>query len=239
MKYIVGCSFGKDSMATLYLAARKGIKIDEVLYCEVMFDSETSGENPDHRKFIYETAIPRIESWGMPVTVLQSELTYVDCFYHVVRRSKYPELVGKFKGFPLTGRCYVQDRCKARTLDRYKRQFKGNVTQFVGITADEPERLLRLKPNQISLLAEEHLSQSDTFQICEAEGLLSPVYTYTKRGGCWFCPNASDSELLRLMTAYPELWNKLLELGQEEQVATRRFNRKESISEINQRLSAS
>ena len=31
--------------------------------------------------------------------------------------------------------------------------------------------------------------------MCQAEGLLSPLYAFTGRGGCWFCPNASMREL--------------------------------------------
>ena len=238
MKYIVGCSFGKDSMATLYTAVSKGIPIDEVIYCEVMFSSEISGEHPEHRTFIYEQAIPWIQSHGLPVTVLQSEKTYIDCFYHIIKRSKYPGLVGKYKGFPLTGRCYVQDRCKARTLDRYKKKMKQECIQYVGITLDEPLRLEKLKPNQKSLLAMEGLTQEDTYRICEREGLLSPIYNITNRGGCWFCPNSKDRELQHIKSYYPDYWEKLMALGREEDVATRRFNRKETMSELNNRIKA-
>lgn len=237
MKYIVGCSFGKDSCATLFQAAKKGIKIDEAIYCEVMFDETTSGEHPEHRNFIYEHAIPKIESWGIPVRILPSSKTYIDCFYHVVKRSKYPDIVGKYKGFPLTGRCYVQDRCKARTLDKYKKSLTDYI-QYVGITADEPERLKKLKKNQISLLWQDGLTQEDTYKICKTEGLLSPIYEFSNRGGCWFCPNSKDKELLYLKKHYPELWQKLIELGREEKVATRRFNRTDTMAELCQRLDA-
>ena len=33
---------------------------------------------------------------------------------------------------------------------------------------------------------------------CEKAGLLSPVYAFTDRGGCWFCPNAKRAELRHL-----------------------------------------
>lgn len=44
MKYIASCSFGKDSLATVIVALEHGEPLDEVLYCEVMFDEQTSGE---------------------------------------------------------------------------------------------------------------------------------------------------------------------------------------------------
>lgn len=64
MKYMAACSFGKDSIATVILAKEHNEPLDEVVYCEVMFDDEISGEVPEHRQFIYETAKPIFESWG-------------------------------------------------------------------------------------------------------------------------------------------------------------------------------
>ena len=42
-RYVAACSFGKDSMATVILALKHKEPLDEVVYCEVMFDEETSG----------------------------------------------------------------------------------------------------------------------------------------------------------------------------------------------------
>ena len=42
--------------------------------------------------------------------------------------------------------------------------------------------------------------------------LLSPIYDFAPRGGCWFCPNARDCELRHLRNNHKDLWNKLLEL---------------------------
>ena len=55
-KHIASCSFGKDSVATLLLALEHGEPLDEAAYCEVMFDKDISGEVPEHRDFIYDTA---------------------------------------------------------------------------------------------------------------------------------------------------------------------------------------
>ena len=69
--HIASCSFGKDSLATILLALEHGEPLDEAVYCEVMFDKRTSGEVPEHRAFIYETALPRLERLGIPVRVLR------------------------------------------------------------------------------------------------------------------------------------------------------------------------
>lgn len=46
-RYIVGCSFGKDSLATVITAVEHGEPLDEAVYCEVMFDEHISGEVPE------------------------------------------------------------------------------------------------------------------------------------------------------------------------------------------------
>ena len=66
LKHIVSCSFGKDSLATILLALEHGEPLDEAVYCEVMFDKAISGEVPEHRDFIYHTAIPKLERMGVP-----------------------------------------------------------------------------------------------------------------------------------------------------------------------------
>lgn len=53
-RYIASCSGGKDSVATILLAAEKNEPLDEVIYSEVMFDQEISGEVPEHRDFIHQ-----------------------------------------------------------------------------------------------------------------------------------------------------------------------------------------
>ena len=70
LKYIASCSFGKDSIATILLALRYGEPLDEAVYCEVMFDSHISGEVPEHRDFIYGTAIPALERMGVKIRCL-------------------------------------------------------------------------------------------------------------------------------------------------------------------------
>ena len=63
-KHILSCSFGKDSIATALLALQHGEPLDELVYCEVMFSEEISGELPEHNRFIHETAIPYFEQRG-------------------------------------------------------------------------------------------------------------------------------------------------------------------------------
>ena len=207
-KHILSCSFGKDSIATALLALQHGEPLDELVYCEVMFNEEISGELPEHNRFIHETAIPYFEQRGIPTRVLRSEKTYLSCFYHVVTRGKTK---GMLSGFPLSGRCTIQRDCKLPPIKAYQKALPPDTVQYIGIAADEPKRLARLKPGQISLLDKYHVAEPEARSMCAAEELLSPLYDFTKRGGCWFCPNASISELRHLYRYHPELWQLLLD----------------------------
>lgn len=140
-KHILSCSFGKDSIATALLALQHGEPLDELVYCEVMFSEEISGELPEHNRFIHETAIPYFEQRGIPTRVLRSEKTYLSCFYHVVTRGKTK---GMLSGFPLSGRCTIQRDCKLPPIKAYQKALPPDTVQYIGIAADEPKRLARL-----------------------------------------------------------------------------------------------
>ena len=233
MKHILSCSFGKDSIATALLALQHGEPLDELVYCEVMFSEEISGELPEHNRFIHETAIPYFEQRGIPTRVLRSEKTYLSCFYHVVTRGKTK---GMLSGFPLSGRCTIQRDCKLPPIKAYQKALPPDTVQYIGIAADEPKRLARLKPGQISLLDKYHVAEPEARSMCAAEELLSPLYDFTKRGGCWFCPNASISELRHLYRYQPELWQLLLELQDVPNKPTERFSWRRTFREIDERF---
>lgn len=216
VKHIASCSFGKDSLATVILAHEHGEPLDEVIYVEVMFDKEISGEIPEHREFIYNVTIPTVESWGYPVTVLRSDRTYLDCFYHILVKGNRK---GMTQGFPMQGKCLINRECKLRPIRQYMKRQPKDLVQYIGIAADEPKRLARLDGNKISLLAKYGYTEKMAEQLCREYGLLSPIYEFTKRGGCFFCMNARDCGLRHLKNNHPELWNKLLSLEDEENLA--------------------
>ena len=228
-KRIASCSFGKDSIATILLALEHGEPLDEAVYCEVMFDKNISGEVPEHRDFIYNTAIPALERMGVKIIVLRSEKTYVDMFTGRITRGPKKGMV---RSFPICGKCAVQRDCKVRPVDRYKRAQPPGTVQYIGIAKDEQERLLRLDGAKISLLEKYNFTELDALEFCRKAGLLSPVYDFTDRGGCWFCPNAKRAELRHLYDYHPDLWARMLELQAIPGKATEKFNRTQRFSDI-------
>lgn len=240
MKHVACCSFGKDSLATVILAKKHNEPLDAVVYARVMYDKTRSAELPEHEDFVFNTAIPKLKSWGIETIVIDSPKTFLDCFYRVRCRG---ENVGKIVGFPIPNRCEIQRDCKLPSFKMVDKLFDSKETLwYVGIAIDEPQRLARLEGTQkISLLAKYNYTEEMAAELCKEEGLYSPIYSYTKRGGCFFCPNASESELYHLFISHPDIWNELMTL---EKVGNRavdrqgraKFNRSETLTEIDARF---
>ena len=104
MKYIASWSGGKDGTASIILAHENNEPLDLIIFSEVMFDENISGELPEHIDFIKNKAIPVFESWGYETRILHSDKTYMDCFHHRTVRWKN---VGMKKGFVMSGHCDV------------------------------------------------------------------------------------------------------------------------------------
>lgn len=83
--------------------------------------------------------------------------------------------------------------------------------QYLGIAADEPERIERhTKPGIILPLVEIGWDEAYCRKWCEENDLLSPIYTSATRGGCWFCHNQNAEQMKLLRKDYLDLWNLLL-----------------------------
>ncbi len=228
-KFVISMSFGKDSLASALLAVEHGEPLDEAVYCEVMFDKNISGEVPEHRDFIYDTAIPALERMGVKVVVLRSEQTYVGLFTGRVTRGTRKGMV---RSFPLCGKCAIQRDCKMKPIRQYQRSLPPDTVRYVGIAKDEQDRLLRLEGGCVSLLDKYNFTEQDAKKLCLRAGLLSPVYDFTDRGGCWFCPNAKQDELRHLYDHHPDLWARMLELQAIPNKATEKFNRTQTFADI-------
>lgn len=212
MKYIASWSGGKDSTASIILAHENNEPLDLIIFSEVMFDKNTSGELPEHIDFVKNKCIPLFESWGYEVKILHSDKTYCDEFFRIVKRSKKTYLNGNRVGFPLAGKCFVNSQCKISPIKKFFNSVDYEYIQYIGIAIDEPERLERLTDNKISLLVEYGYTEHMAFNLCMKYDLLSPIYDFASRGGCWFCPNARIGQLKYLRENHRDLWNKLLEL---------------------------
>lgn len=185
MKYIASWSGGKDSTASIILAHEHNEPLDLIIFAEVMFDENISGELPEHIDFIKNRAIPVFEGWGYKTKILHSDKTYMDCFNHIATKGKR---VGKRLGFPMAGKCKINASCKMRQIRKFWKEIEDDFTQYIGIAIDEPARIERIANagNQVSLLEKYGYTEQMAFDLCEKYNMLSPIYKFAPRGGVGF-----------------------------------------------------
>lgn len=236
-EHFVSCSFGADSTATAILAIEHGEPLTALVYCEVMFSKEISGEVPEHRDFIYNTAIPYFEKHGIQTIVLRAEKTALEWMESPVKAGPR---TGKLHGFPLSGNrgwCSIKRDCKLPPLNKFQKEHAGAI-YYEGICIDEQSRIKEEKKKQgCYLLVKYGFTQKMARDLCKERGLLSPIYGFTKRGGCFFCPNASDGELRNLRKHHPDLWAKLMEIQMNPNIVRPgKFRVEEGLQDIDRRF---
>jgi len=243
MRYVCAWSGGKDSTANILLARLYNEPLDTIICSEVMFDKEKgiSGENPRHIDFIYNKAKPIFESWGYEVLILRAEKDYLDVFNRVIENPrKHPEHKGMKYGFCISGLCSIKRDCKMKPIQDYYKTLNEEVIEYVGICVDEPERLASMhkNPNKISLLEKYGYTQDNSRDLCDINDLLSPSYEMSKRGGCWFCPNAKLCEHRYIKENMPDVWDRFIALENEPNIAHDKWNSYtgETLAERNEKL---
>lgn len=237
--YIASCSFGKDSVATILLALEHNEPLDRVVFVEVMFDHERgiSGEDPTHIEWVHRVAIPKLEAMGVKVDVEKSHRDYVGLFKRKKTKPRDLTKIGKLQGWLIQKKCALNCEGKKRCLDKYHRNFKRPIVQYVGIAIDEPIRLARLGSNKISLLAKYGYTEADAWRKCEEYGLLSPFYGLGyKRNGCWFCPNKPVKYLAFIRREHPDLWEELRSFDRIPNKVSEKFNKRYTFEELEAQL---
>lgn len=189
MKYIASWSGGKDSTASIILAHENNEPLDLIIFSEVMFDKNISGELPEHIEFIKHKCIPLFESWGYETKILHSHFTYMDLFLRQPTRGKRFG-TGMISGFPMAGKCQINRSAKILPIKRFLKGFKEEFTQYIGIAVDEQIRLDRVvkTENQKSLLQKYGFTEKMAFDLCKKYDLLSPIYDFAPRGGLLVLP---------------------------------------------------
>lgn len=236
--HIASCSFGKDSIATILLALENNEPLDRVVFSEVMFDHKRgiSGEIPEHIEWVYDIAIPKLESMGVKVDVVRAKMDYRGLCNKVLKSG---EKQGQKYGHQNCNPCYANSEIKIAPIRSYlSKMGKGyKVVQYVGIAIDEPIRLARLAGTcKISLLAKYGYTEQMAMDKCKDYNLVSPLYSMGHRGGCWFCCNASIERYIHIRKNYPEYWQALKELYYETNSTHLKYNK--TMQEVEKEMDA-
>ena len=229
-KYIASCSFGKDSLAMLIKIKELGLPLDEVIYVDIRFDDDISGETPEMASFIPKAEKILKEKFGIEVTHLRG-VTFKEQFYTVKKRGKH---IGDNYGFPYTIGAWCNDRLKMQPIKKYMSKQTDDIIQYVGIAYDEPERYERLNhETHIAPLYDLKITEKEAMEICREYDLLSPIYETSFRGGCWFCPKQGLGQLRYLYHEHRELWD-ILESMEKDSFNT--FRPKATLKDLGERF---
>lgn len=205
MKNVVCFSGGKDSTAMLLMMMEKGYKIDEILFCD------TGIEFPDMYKHI-----KKVEEYiKQPITILKTEKTFeYMLFEHEKKKGKNKGQKGYDWPGPKSRWCtryFKQGVIKKYLKEKYG---KEDITEFIGIAADETERIEKNKSfkNLRYPLVEWSITEEVALKYCYRKGFdWNNLYKKFDRVSCWCCPLQPLKSLRTLYEEFPELWEKLKE----------------------------
>ena len=102
--------------------------------------------------------------------------------------------------------------------EKYLRELrkKYDIIEYVGIAADETERLTHkcnTRPNVRLPLVEWGMTEADCLQYCKERGYdWGRLYEKFGRVSCWCCPLQPLNELRVLYFDFPDLWKQLRDL---------------------------
>ena len=206
MQYIASLSYGKDSCAMLEVIKQHDMPLDRIVHVEIMATDTIPADLPPMMEFKAKADKIIKKRYGIEVEHIHAPKSYEDTFYRVRKGFKHD---GQIYGFPMIRGAWCNDRLKTGPLEKFKKSL-GDHVDYIGIAADEPNRFHNLTDRKRSPLVEHGITEAEARKICEELDLLSPIYTQSARGGCWFCHNQSVGQLRLLRHQYPDYWALML-----------------------------
>lgn len=216
MKFIASCSFGKDSLAMVLRILEENLPLDEVIFFDTGMEFDSIYHNRDRMKrLLAERKILFFE--------LSSKNNFL--FDMFVRPVKYrnPET----KQYPIH---YGYEWCGGRgirlgtsgklsaIMNHYKEYYQNEeITEYIGIAADEPERINdNYKKGIIKVypLVDWRMTENDCLTYCYDHGWDwnengVELYSVLDRVSCWCCQNKNLRELKNIYMYLPEYWQRL------------------------------
>lgn len=205
MEYIASLSYGKDSIAMLEVIRQHSMPLDRIVHVEIMATETIPADLPPMMEFKGRADAIILERYGIDVEHLNAPKSYEEQFY-TVRGDRAPTNKGVMYGFPCMKGAWCNSVLKTGLLKKLERK----AIMYIGIATDEPNRFHNLTERKRSPLVEHDVTETQAREICIKLDLLSPIYTQSARGGCWFCHNQGLNQLRLLRKQYPEYWALML-----------------------------
>lgn len=204
MEHILSLSYGKDSLASLGAIEQLGLPLDRIIHAEVWATDTIPADLPPMVEFKKYADGIILKRYGIRVEHFRAKKTFEDLFY--TKWGEKSRRKGEIYGFPIIGGNACTSQLKTNVLAR---TYKDSIC-YIGIASDEPNRFHNLSETKRSPLVEAGWTEAMCMVWCLANDLVSPIYTNSARGGCWFCHNQGVEQLRILRRDYPEYWALML-----------------------------
>lgn len=167
MKYIASCSFGKDSLALILKLLELNYPLDEVIFYDSGVEFQAIYSNKNKLK-------PILESKNIRFTELKPTYNFI---YLMTEKPVHKRDFSVQNGYKWCGgRCRWGTTYKLQAIKNHYKQYNDFVVEYVGIAADEQDRLLRERTkvcsNKLKLypLAEWQMTEKDCLDYCYKNG---------------------------------------------------------------------
>lgn len=201
--YILALSGGKDSTFLLLELIRRGYPLHKAVFFDTGWEFPAMYEHIEQcKKICYEN--------GIEFVTLHPETS----FDYQMLEYEYTKRNGtKQKGMSWCGGRYRWGTGqKISVMDKYVSQF-DNVVVYIGIAADETERLEKERAAYKRFpLAEWGIVEAECLQGCYDAGFdWGGMYEHLDRLSCMYCRNKNINELRNIRKFYPDVWENLKE----------------------------
>lgn len=217
VKYIASVSFGKDSLAMLLRLLEERYPLDFVVFYNTGMEFACIYR-------IRDTIIQILNERGIRFVELSPDEPFL--FSALERKIKYRKKEGYHYGYGWCGGpCRWGTKYKLRAIQQFKASLNDEVTDYVGIAADEPDRFDKAKcEGKILPLVQWGMTEDDCLQYCRDHGFSwqewSPVtssgfvdlYDILDRVSCWCCANKNLKELRNIYKYLPQYWQWLKDM---------------------------
>lgn len=160
--HIASVSFGKDSLAMVYMLIDEGLPLDEVVFYDTGMEFQAIYDTRDE-------VLPMLRNHGIKYTELRPARPFWwDMFCRPVRK-RGTQVVHKHGYGWCGGPCRWGTTAKTAALDRYAKEREAVV--YVGIAADETSRLEKEKATyKRHPLADWGMTEADCLKLCRERG---------------------------------------------------------------------
>lgn len=216
VKYIASVSFGKDSLAMLLRLLEENYPLDFVVFYNTGMEFSCIYKIRDEVNEL-------LNMHGIQFVELSPDEPFL--FSAFERKIKYRKRDGYHYGYGWCGGpCRWGTKYKLSAIRRFKDSLNDDVTDYVGIAADEPERFEKAKSEgKILPLVDWGMTESDCLQYCRDRGFvwqeqstteseMVDLYDILDRVSCWCCANKNLKELRNIYRYLPQYWLQLKDM---------------------------